>query len=100
MWFAVGLFILLSPGILVSLPSFTLLSEKTSLIAILLHAIIFGVSLEIIRRYSLTDLIEGFQDSRIVEEWKPLNGCGQKICLSDKPVCREGSDGIRFCSET
>ena len=102
MWFAVGLFILLSPGILITLPSFTFLSEETSFLAVALHALVFAACLEAIRRHSLKELIEGFTDSVPVEGWKleHLTACGSEICRYDKPVCRANSDGARFCSES
>jgi hypothetical protein len=102
MWFAVGLFILLSPGILITLPSFSFLSEETSFLAVALHALVFAACLEAVRRYSLTELIEGFTDSVPVEGWRleDGNGCGNQICRYDKPVCRANSDGARFCSES
>ena len=100
MWFAVGLFILLSPGILITLPSLRFFSEETSFLAVALHALVFAACLEAVRRYSLNELIEGFTDSIVVEGWKLGDGCGTQICRAEKPVCRANSDGARFCSES
>jgi hypothetical protein len=99
MWFAVVLFIILSPGILITLPSLNLFSEQTSIMAVAIHALLFATCLEAIQLYSSKKLIEGFTDSKVVEGWTIFDGCGQKICNYEKPVCRENSDGARFCSE-
>lgn len=99
MWFAVVLFIILSPGILITLPSLKLFSEETSIVAVFIHALVFTACLEFIQLFSPKKLIEGFTDSKPVEGWTIFDGCGQKICNYEKPVCRESSDGVRFCSE-
>ena len=56
------LFILLSPGLLLTIPPLSkgglLMSGKTSTVAILVHAVVFGVLLYIIKR---AGLYEGFQ---------------------------------------
>ena len=53
-------FILLSPGMFITLPPFEkgiFMSQETSTIAILLHAIIFGIAL-----YYTSSTSEGFQE--------------------------------------
>ena len=99
MWLAVVLFVLLSPGVLITLPSFGLFSQQTSVVAVILHALVFAVLLELLRRYSLNDLVEGFTDSTLVDGWKLGDGCGSQICKAENPVCRQNSDGAKFCSE-
>ena len=58
MWIAVALFILLSPGLLVTLPPIgkMFMSHKTSVTAILVHAAIFATILTLIKSVK-----EGFQ---------------------------------------
>lgn len=58
MWIAVALFILLSPGLLVTLPPVgkIFMSNKTSVTAILVHAIVFALILTLIKSVK-----EGFQ---------------------------------------
>ena len=58
MWIAVALFILLSPGLLVTLPPIgkIFMSNKTSITAVLVHAAIFAIILTMIKSVK-----EGFQ---------------------------------------
>jgi len=63
MWIAVLLFILLSPGLLLTLPpvgKVVFASGKTSCMAVIVHAIVFSVALYAIR---MTWSKEGFQNS-------------------------------------
>ena len=58
MWIAILLFILLSPGLLITLPPVgkIFMSRKTSLVAVLIHAIVFAGLLTLLKEVS-----EGFQ---------------------------------------
>jgi hypothetical protein len=58
MWIAVLLFILLSPGLLLTLPPVgkIFMSRKTSITAVLVHAVVFATVL-----YLLNQVSEGFQ---------------------------------------
>lgn len=60
MWVAIALFILLSPGLLVTLPPVgkLFMSNKTSVVAVLVHAIIFAVALTLFKSVK-----EGFQNT-------------------------------------
>jgi hypothetical protein len=63
------LFILLSPGLLLTLPPVgkkVLMSCKTSTIAVLVHAVVFAVLLANIRSIPVLGQLEGFQASRNV----------------------------------
>ena len=70
------LFILLSPGVLLTLPPVgkkILCSGKTSLVAVLVHAVVFYV----VAAYLLPRVLEGFEDEKEeckVEKDKP-EGC-------------------------
>ena len=59
------LFVLLSPGILLTLPpvgSKIFMSGKTSLIAVLVHAVVFYVLLCYRRSIPILNMVEGFTD--------------------------------------
>lgn len=61
------LFILLSPGLIITLPLYTkngFLSYRTNTIAVFIHAIVFMILLILINRFSLFNGIEGFQLTR------------------------------------
>jgi hypothetical protein len=58
------LFVLLSPGILLTLPPIggkVLMSGKTSLIAVLVHAVVFYVLMTYRRSIPVLSSLEGFQ---------------------------------------
>ena len=60
------LFILLSPGFILSIPAVGgkyLMTGKTSTTAVLVHALVFGLVLYILRTYYPTVLAEGFEGS-------------------------------------
>ena len=85
------LFVVLSPGVLLTLPPVgkkILCSGKTSLVAVLVHAVVFYV----VAAYLLPRVLEGFEDENEeckVEENKP-SGCK---CNNNKNVranCAEG----------
>jgi hypothetical protein len=59
------LFILLSPGVLLTLPpvgSKVFMSGKTSLIAVLVHAVVFYLILCFRDRIPILNMVEGFSD--------------------------------------
>jgi hypothetical protein len=59
------LFVILSPGVLLTLPpvgSKILMSGKTSLIAVLVHAVVFYVLLSCRHMIPILNRIEGFSD--------------------------------------
>jgi hypothetical protein len=60
------LFILLSPGVLLTLPpvgSKVFMSGKTSLIAVLVHAVVFYLILCFRDRIPILNMVEGFSDA-------------------------------------
>ena len=62
------LFILLSPGFLVSIPAIGgkyLLTGKTNTTAVLVHALIFGIILYFLRNYYPTVISEGFTSTKL-----------------------------------
>jgi hypothetical protein len=61
---AVALFILLSPGLLLTLPPVgkkVFMSCKTSTVAVLVHAVVFAIALANIRSLPILNQLEGFQ---------------------------------------
>ncbi len=60
---AVVLFVLLSPGVLLTLPPVgkVFMSGKTSLLAVLVHAVVFYVALSNLRSIPVLNQLEGFQ---------------------------------------
>ena len=100
MWLTVALFFLLSPGVLITIPgNLNLLNEQTALISVLVHAVIFGAAL-IVLKHTLKDVrIEGFQDKN-VEGWQLGSSCGTEYCMTPKEYCKENESGVRYCSET
>ena len=66
LWLATLLFIVLSPGVLLTLPPVggkILMSGKTSLIAVLVHAVVFYVILSFRRQIPVINVIfEGFEE--------------------------------------
>lgn len=68
------LFVVLSPGILLTLPpvgSKIFMSGKTSLIAVLVHAVVFYVILCFRDRIPIVNMIEGFEAQG--EEGTPMS---------------------------
>lgn len=68
------LFIVLSPGVLLTLPpvgSKILMSGKTSLIAVLVHAVVFYLVLCFRDRIPIVNMIEGFEAQG--EEGTPMS---------------------------
>lgn len=65
------LFVLLSPGFLLSIPAVGgkyLMTGKTSTTAVLVHALVFGIVLYILRKYYPTVLAEGFEGNILTTE--------------------------------
>lgn len=72
---AVVLFVLLSPGLLLTLPPVgkkVFASGKTSLYAILVHALVFAFALKYIDQIPLLNRLEGFQATAPAAA-RPLN---------------------------
>lgn len=100
MWLTVALFFLLSPGVLITIPGNLFpLNEQTSIISILIHAVIFGIVLVVVKTFMRDVRIEGFTD-KAVEGWELGNSCGTEYCMSPKYFCKENESGIKYCSET
>ena len=100
MWLTVALFFLLSPGVLTTIPGNLFpLNEQTSLVSVLIHAVIFGVILVILKHTLKDTRIEGFKDKH-VEGWQLGNSCGTEYCRTPKEYCKENESGVRYCSET
>lgn len=72
LWLATLLFIALSPGVLLTLPPIgnkIFMSGKTSLIAVLVHAVVFFVILSFRRQIPVVNVIfEGFEGQEEEEE--------------------------------
>ena len=65
------LFALLSPGFLLSIPAVGgkyLMTGKTSTTAVLVHALVFGLVLYILRKYYPTVLAEGFEGNKLTTD--------------------------------
>lgn len=65
MWLLFVLFVLLSPGVLVTLPPVggqLFMSCKTSLLAVLVHAAIFMIVVKNVRYIPILNQLEGFQN--------------------------------------
>jgi hypothetical protein len=61
---AVVLFVLLSPGFLLSLPPIgkkVFMTGKTSALAVLVHAVVFGFALYYLKDIPVLSSLEGFQ---------------------------------------
>jgi hypothetical protein len=71
MWVTVALFILLSPGFLLTLPAGSkgvFMSGQTSTAAVLVHAVVFAVALYLLKSYYWS--VMGFEDKK--EEKKEM----------------------------
>lgn len=84
-------FILLSPGVLLTLPpvgSKILMSGKTSLMAVLVHAVVFYVLLSCRHMIPLVNRIEGFANSRnIGDQCNSTNRCSVGYCKPETNKC-------------
>jgi uncharacterized membrane protein len=68
---AVVLFVLLSPGLLLTLPPVgkkIFMSRQTSVIAILVHALVFAILLMNVSKIPLLNQLDGFQSKEKVKE--------------------------------
>lgn len=78
LWLATLLFIALSPGVLLTLPPVggkIFMSGKTSLIAVLVHAVVFFVLLSFRRQIPVINVIfEGFEEPATEEEEEQAEG--------------------------
>ena len=74
---AVVLFVLLSPGVLLTLPPVgkVFMSGKTSLLAVLVHAVVFYVALSNLRSIPVLNQLEGFQANGAA---MPMNAMNKK----------------------
>jgi hypothetical protein len=92
---SVILFILLSPGILLTIPpvgSKIFRSGKTSLIAVLVHAALFGLILYCLNQLPIVNELEGF--NACVNHWDcPSSNCVNKKCRPSV-FCRDNTDCI------
>ena len=98
------LFIVLSPGILLTLPpvgSKVFMSRKTSLVAVLVHAVLFFLILCYRKRIFLVNRLEGFTQAGNPTTNKPIGAhcsnsseCQSNICFKPRP---ENPNG--FCAE-
>jgi hypothetical protein len=78
---AVLLFILLSPGFLLSIPAVGgkyLMTGKTSVTAVLVHAVVFGLALYLLKTYYG---IEGFANDKLD---KKISDAKKKAALAKK----------------
>jgi hypothetical protein len=73
-------FILLSPGVLLTLPPLhnIFLSQKTSLVAVFVHGILFWLLIHYKRYLPFVRSIEGFQDADAVPVPEPLGTTAEK----------------------
>ena len=72
LWLATVLFVVLSPGVLLTLPPVggkIWMSGKTSLVAVLVHAVVFYLLLSMRRQIPVLNVIfEGFEDPMPVKK--------------------------------
>ena len=91
MWIAIALFILLSPGLLITIPPIgkMFMSGKTSLVAIIIHAAIFAILLSVFKSVK-----EGFENTTVMHpEFHPNESAellNKAIYHSDPSTYPEG----------
>lgn len=84
LWLATLLFVVLSPGVLLTLPPGSkgvFMSSQTSLLAVLVHAVVFYLVLMVVPRY-----VEGFNAEAVAASNAKMAGIpvpGQKACEND-----------------
>ena len=93
MWIAIALFILLSPGVLFTVPT-----GQGRFVTVLAHAAIFVGALAV-TSVVFKSQVEGFKDKN-VEGWQLGNSCGTEYCRYPKLYCLENESGVKYCSET
>jgi hypothetical protein len=84
LYLAALLFILLSPGVLLTLPAGSkgvFMSGQTSLLAVLVHAVVFYFALPIVHRYVMG--YEGFENHECKESEKKCPG----KCVAKTATC-------------
>ena len=91
LWLATLLFVVLSPGVLLTLPPGSkgiFMSLQTSLLAVLVHAVVFYLALIFLPSY-----VEGFQaPPASTLKAQGIPAAGQKSCESDSDCL-----GIQSC---
>jgi len=78
MWLTVALFILLSPGFLLTIPAGSkglLMSGQTSISAVLVHAVVFSLALWLVKKYYWS--VDGFRRNKRTtgNTTYSINGC-------------------------
>ena len=98
MWIPVILFIILSPGILFTIPTtLSPMSQQTSVLSVLIHAVLFVGALKLIHHLKQVT-IEGFEDTH-VEGWSLGNSCGTEYCKAPKYYCKENAEQVKYCTD-
>ncbi len=101
LWLAAILFIVLSPGVLLTLPPGSkgvFMSCQTSLLAVLVHAVVFYLALMYVPRY-----FEGFQDLQANPETAKIAAAANPelagVPTAGKQTCEQDSDcpAIQSC---
>lgn len=92
MWVTIALFIILSPGLFFRL-------GNGFFQMVLIHTALFAAALFVARKVLQGVRIEGFQDKH-VEGWQLGSSCGDEYCMAPKVFCKEGEEGVKYCSET
>jgi hypothetical protein len=90
LWLATLLFVVLSPGVLLTLPAGSkgiFMSNQTSLLAVLVHAVVFYIVLMVVPKY-----VEGFNAEAAA------NGEKVGIPASGKNACENDSDCLAIQS--
>ena len=83
-WFVIVLFIVLSPGVLLTLPPGRrgiFMSGQTSLIAVLVHAVVFYLALCYLKPIARRIFGEGFEDKAAAPPMKKASG---EDCTKDE----------------
>lgn len=89
------LFVVLSPGVLLTIPpvgSKILMSGKTSLIAVLVHAVIFYLILCYRDRLPIVNMVEGFSSPSGASNGVQCTSnseCKSNFCNPDKNTCAD-----------
>jgi hypothetical protein len=102
LWLATLLFVVLSPGILLTLPAGSkgiIMSCQTSLLAVLVHAVVFYIALMVVPSY-----VEGFADvsAAVAEAAKAVAKAEPELAgipQAGKDTCEKDSDctAIQSC---
>jgi hypothetical protein len=101
LWLATLLFVVLSPGVLLTLPPCSkgvFMSRQTSILAVLVHAVVFYLALMYLPRY-----FEGFQDLEVNPETAKIAAAANPELAGVPPTgtqpCEQDSDcpAIQSC---